>query len=793
MNEHQRKPWYEVYHEIALKLRKFYKENGNSSGQALFKLVNSSSIYREYNSWLSNMSRIKNASIEPIQLFTSFSRSRQNNDIRLDIIYEICRLLNVNKNWDEIDFEGCPAPMALKLQYVRPENVQVKIWHTFDSIMKKGSASLTEFMWEEAKTWRGIQIPSFTIFLFWVNSKYYLPLDKNTKQYLEQSDLLQPNSISSYEVYKGLLNNKRIRNYTHLALEAYYFVNHPKIFKEKFKKGSLIQEVETTNTTFRLVGLRILNRNGKVHKILKPKIYYPFDYDILPEDNANKNTNQLERFKLNETAIESLYDLEDLKINITAVVGKNGSGKSTLLDLLLMGIYNLSIKLGYLDIAENKVLTKLNFEIYWQTDTLYKLIFGDEIQFYSFRKINDRERTTGYELIKEPKEINELIENFFYSVLVNSSHYALNSRDYKIDWITSLSHKNDGYITPLVINPMRTAGNINVNKERGLLNMRLLLNLLELHDDDIPQQSFRYIDNGKYINYFSIRFDEEKQKEIESEAEEQIYDDIKFIRMVMLQINKLFGIMEGSKVATKFNTAIEYYIVNKLFTIIGRYNRYKEKFEEDFQNLVKHNIYSKTVGMGEQYGIMFEEMVESLLKDIKDDKSHITLKLRQAINYLKYPVLRKFLNGDLENRNLIELNQYNLLVNKIINEEQEEYLTVAELLPPAIFKLDFHFNDNDKSSFSKASSGEYQLISVVSSIIYHIRNIDSIDGNYRYNYITILLDEIELYFHPNMQRFFIKKLIDAFSKLETELYGIHVLLATHLLYCRIYSSKKYLN
>ena len=134
MNEHQRKPWYEVYHEIALKLRKFYKENGNSSGQALFKLVNSSSIYREYNSWLSNMSRIKNASIEPIQLFTSFSRSRQNNDIRLDIIYEICRLLNVNKNWDEIDFEGCPAPMALKLQYVRPENVQVKIWHTFDSI-----------------------------------------------------------------------------------------------------------------------------------------------------------------------------------------------------------------------------------------------------------------------------------------------------------------------------------------------------------------------------------------------------------------------------------------------------------------------------------------------------------------------------------------------------------------------------------------------------------------------------------------------------------------------------------
>ncbi len=100
-------------------------------------------------------------------------------------------------------------------------------------------------------------------------------------------------------------------------------------------------------------------------------------------------------------------------------------------------------------------------------------------------------------------------------------------------------------------------------------------------------------------------------------------------------------------------------------------------------------------------------------------------------------------------------------------------------MPPAIFKIEFYLDDPDQSNFSQASSGEYQLMSVLSSILYHIRNIDSVDNQYSYRYIAIILDEVELYFHPNMQRNFIRKLILALSKLECNIWSMHILFATH--------------
>lgn len=772
-------PWHIVYHEIALQLHQFYKINKNQSGQVLFNLINNSSKYKRYNSWLSNITRIKSPSLEPIQLFVSFSRSRQNEKIRIEIINEVCSLLGTNKRWEQINFEGCPTPVALKLQYIRPENVQIKIWEVFDAVMKNGKKALTPSLWEEVKDWRGIQIPSFTIFLFWVNNEKFLPLDKNTRQYLEQGGLLKRNSGSVYEVYTGLLNNRRIKNYTNLSLEAYYFVNEPKVFKKKFKNGSLFQSADISNATFKFVGIRTLNRNSRVHKILKPNQYYPFDCTLIREEDTGKNRNQIERFNLRSSEIESLYNLESLKINITAVVGKNGSGKSTLLDLLLMGIYNLSIELGYLDKDENTALQQLNFEIYWHTDTLYKLVIGKEIQFYRFRKINDEKTNVVYELINESLDIKDLKVNYFYSILINYSHYALNSSDYDIDWITPLSHKNDGYLTPLVINPKRTEGNIDINTQKHLLNMRLLLNLIELHDADIPQQSFRYIDNGKFLKYFSLSYDEKKQKEKEKEANEHIHEDSKIIKIIIEQAKKVFGLPERSKIISTYNSAIEYYIANKLFTIVSRYDRYKNEYDEGLQNLVKYNIASMVEGMDQEFEMALADRIEELLEDIKRDKSHITLKFKQAVNYLKYPTLRKHVNEAVESKNLIEFDTYKRVIENIINDNPADNLMIAEFLPPPIFKLDFHLDDANKSSFNKASSGEYQLLSVLSSIVYHIRNIDSIEGNNRYNYIAVLLDEIELYFHPNLQRLFVKKLLDALSKLETDLYGIHILFATH--------------
>lgn len=42
-----------------------------------------------------------------------------------------------------------------------------------------------------------------------------------------------------------------------------------------------------------------------------------------------------------------------------------------------------------------------------------------------------------------------------------------------ICWITSLFHKNDAYQTPIVLNPFREKGNVDVNVERDLTHKRL--------------------------------------------------------------------------------------------------------------------------------------------------------------------------------------------------------------------------------------------------------------------------------------------------------------------------------
>lgn len=88
------------------------------------------------------------------------------------------------------------------------------------------------------------------------------------------------------------------------------------------------------------------------------------------------------------------------------------------------------------------------------------------------------------------------------------------------------------------------------------------------------------------------------------------------------------------------------------------------------------------------------------------------------------------------------------------------------------------------------SSGERQIAYTISNILYHLTNIDSEwDDTFRwkdkrsiikYKFINIILDEVELYFHPEMQRQFVFLLLHAIRCVKfRHLKGIHILFATH--------------
>ena len=127
---------------------------------------------------------------------------------------------------------------------------------------------------------------------------------------------------------------------------------------------------------------------------------------------------------------------------------------------------------------------------------------------------------------------------------------------------------------------------------------------------------------------------------------------------------------------------------------------------------------------------------------------------------------------------------------------------MADFLPPPIFDIDFqivrrkdideqgNYNDQSLVPFWSLSSGERQIAYIISNFVYHVVNINSVHYNdidvvaklplLKYKYINVIFDEIELYFHPDLQRRFLFLIAEALKSLHIEhIEGINILLVTH--------------
>ena len=86
---------------------------------------------------------------------------------------------------------------------------------------------------------------------------------------------------------------------------------------------------------------------------------------------------------------------------------------------------------------------------------------------------------------------------------------------------------------------------------------------------------------------------------------------------------------------------------------------------------------------------------------------------------------------------------------------------------------------------NKMSSGEKQMLQSASYLLYHMKNIESVkeDTNRKaYHHINIVLDEAELYYHPEMQRTMIANIIKMLSWCHinnTKIRSVHIMIVTH--------------
>lgn len=198
------------------------------------------------------------------------------------------------------------------------------------------------------------------------------------------------------------------------------------------------------------------------------------------------------------------------------------------------------------------------------------------------------------------------------------------------------------------------------------------------------------------------------------------------------------------------------YKIYKTLSIFETYPKYKEiiKSEEQKWGIDAAYEYSPKA---------LTRLFELLNRDMQNE-SHITRKLVQTENYLKQDTDIYEDEPDLE-INYLHADPASKIkpISSIAHYYGAINVNLFHLIPP-VFDYDIVLQFGESyMEFEGLSSGEKQLLNNIGAIIYHLQNIDSSDS--KYESINLLLEEIELYFHPEFQRLLVNRIIE-------QIYGI---------------------
>lgn len=513
-----------------------------------------------------------------------------------------------------------------------------------------------------------------------------------------------------------------------------------------------------------------------ISKILHQGCWYFFNQRYLQENN---------QLKLN-----SLYSIPDdfygSKVNIQAIVGKNGSGKSTLVEILIRIINNVAYYLLDKFSKNNKLCfipnihAALYFEVQIDGD---RRVIGIKCDgkdcFISITHIDikvDKSQFVEFKwqaihTLKKKNETIDILHELFFTIVNNYSLHSYNAEDYMSEsddlsdiWINKLFHKNDGYLTPIVLNPFRDNGVIDMTTELHLTNQRLAAIFVYDHNFFEPYNFLKltFSFNPQYVvdKYYYIQVDKNGRKS----KRKKTVSTHKKRTSYFFWILKYYGYDADSYIDADEHLLRAYeYLVYKTISISNKYPNYKSNIKILLQNLNKNCQPEE------------REKVQVLVNNIKSDFSHITLKIRQTLGYIN-DMRYKDSNDDIEFKD--SFIKENAELSPLDN-------LIASFYPP-FYKMTLHFylnEKNDEITFDKMSSGERQFLFYMSTLLYHLKNLDSVKdatNSIHYRIVNIVLEEVELYFHPEYQRCFIQRLISNLQKIKLDsLSYFNVIIVTH--------------
>lgn len=429
-------------------------------------------------------------------------------------------------------------------------------------------------------------------------------------------------------------------------------------------------------------------------------------------------------------------------------------------------------------------------------------------------------------------ELRNITDDFCYTIGVNYAAQAYLPSDYRFepidwylddgkkvqldywqDWIQGVFHKNDGYHLPICLNPFRSYGSLDMVREMNLTYSRLaaLFQLIPIGIKIIDGyhlygMNCKYRPDHVYDAYLKADkewFEWNQRSSLSAQsfnegkndysASSGIYKPSWETKEDFLADFKKCVLAEketwARHIVEAYNQPIEgtlpdstwwmyAYLVKKTLNIAGTYPSFRG---------------FRQVGQIYFYQIEFDEndsnkeVLTRLIRQIRTEDSHITLKIDQTLNYLK-----KHRNENIdENYNLSQI----VDVEKLELNENVEIPSLSDLnemqktLLPPIFKTEIAFQrddakekDSDIFLLGNMSSGERQQIFTFTTIAYHVLNLLSIkyaDRN-QYKNVTVVFDELEICFHPEFQRGLISNLIAFIEGLRlNNAFSFNIILATH--------------